>query len=56
LKIGDVIDSSPVHLFCGMWGVTAPGLFAGVAAGEDVVPCGIFYGDTFLCEAQRRRI
>jgi Amt family ammonium transporter len=32
LKIDDVIGASPVHLFCGMWRVIAPGLFAGIAA------------------------
>jgi len=28
LKIDDVIDASPVHYFCGIWGVLATGLFA----------------------------
>merc|ERR1712093_607456 len=27
-KVDDVIDASPVHFFCGMWGVLATGLFA----------------------------
>jgi Amt family ammonium transporter len=28
LKIDDPLDASPVHLFCGIWGVIAAGLFA----------------------------
>jgi len=28
LKIDDPLDASPVHFFCGMWGVIASGLFA----------------------------
>jgi Amt family ammonium transporter len=28
LKIDDPLDASPVHFFCGMWGVLAAGLFA----------------------------
>ncbi|CAN0508238.1 unnamed protein product, partial [Discosporangium mesarthrocarpum] len=28
LKIDDVVDASPVHLFNGMWGVIAAALFA----------------------------
>jgi len=28
LKIDDVVDASPVHMFCGAWGVIAAGLFA----------------------------
>ena len=28
LKIDDPLDASPVHFFCGMWGVLASGLFA----------------------------
>ena len=28
LKIDDPLDASPVHLFCGIWGVIASGLFA----------------------------
>jgi len=28
LQIDDVVDASPVHCFCGMWGVIAAGLFA----------------------------
>lgn len=27
-QIDDVVDASPVHCFCGMWGVIAAGLFA----------------------------
>lgn len=29
IGIDDPVDASPVHGFCGMWGVIAPGLFAG---------------------------
>jgi len=28
MQIDDVVDASPVHCFCGMWGVIAAGLFA----------------------------
>jgi ammonia channel protein AmtB len=28
LRIDDVVSASPVHMFCGMWGVLTPGLFA----------------------------
>jgi Amt family ammonium transporter len=28
LQIDDVVSASPVHMFCGMWGVLTPGLFA----------------------------
>jgi ammonia channel protein AmtB len=28
LRIDDVVSASPVHCFCGMWGVLTPGLFA----------------------------
>jgi len=28
MKIDDVVDASPVHCFCGAWGVIAAGLFA----------------------------
>jgi Amt family ammonium transporter len=49
--IDDVVDASPVHLFCGAWGVIAAGLFATTdnykAAyydyGEET-PCGLLYG------------
>lgn len=27
-KIDDPLDASPVHFFCGMWGILAAGLFA----------------------------
>jgi len=40
LKIDDVIDASPVHFFCGIWGVLAPGFFGAVGGS-----CGIFYKD-----------
>ena len=28
LRIDDVVSASPVHMFCGMWGVLSPGIFA----------------------------
>merc|ERR1711998_654041 len=40
LKVDDVIDASPVHLFCGIWGVIAPGFFGAVGGS-----CGVFYSD-----------
>mmetsp|Transcript_23009 Transcript_23009/g.33385 ORF Transcript_23009/g.33385 Transcript_23009/m.33385 type:complete len:486 (-) Transcript_23009:187-1644(-) len=51
LKIDDVVDAAPVHMFCGMWGVLAAGLFAtedGYASAyySDRADkcCGAFYG------------
>lgn len=52
LKFGidDVVDAIPVHMFCGMWGVIAPGIFAtkenyGLAYyGEPDKCSGVFYG------------
>mmetsp|Transcript_33641 Transcript_33641/g.95133 ORF Transcript_33641/g.95133 Transcript_33641/m.95133 type:complete len:322 (-) Transcript_33641:191-1156(-) len=41
LKVDDVVDAAPVHLFCGMWGLLAVGLFASPA----YVPGGsVYYG------------
>jgi Amt family ammonium transporter len=45
LQIDDVINASPVHFFCGVWGLIATGLFAkpelgGMATHTD----GLFYG------------
>ena len=45
--IDDVVDASPVHLFCGMWGIIAAGLFAepnNVSLIYDTESCGLFYG------------
>merc|ERR1719272_943526 len=47
LKIDDVVLAVPVHLFCGMWGVLAVGIFSSplnfqAAFGADT--CGILYG------------
>jgi len=28
LEIDDVVDASPVHMACGMWGTLAAGIFA----------------------------
>ncbi|KAH9254601.1 hypothetical protein BASA81_007358 [Batrachochytrium salamandrivorans] len=57
LKIDDPLDATPVHLFCGMWGILAGAFFANplLLEGlfnpdcEDVtcsaqVPSGVFYG------------
>ncbi|KAG5192644.1 ammonium transporter [Tribonema minus] len=51
LRIDDVVNAAPVHLFCGMWGMFAVGLLAeehnyGRAYYEDRadICCGAFYG------------
>lgn len=47
MEIDDVVDASPVHLFCGIWGTIAAGLFANPdnynAAYGVVTSCGLFY-------------
>ena len=46
LKIDDVVSASPVHLFCGMWGTIAAGLFAApenVNSAYGTGSCGLFY-------------
>lgn len=46
LQIDDVINASPVHFFCGVWGLIATGLFAKVKLGGlDGHKEGLFYGD-----------
>ena len=35
LQIDDVVDASPVHFFCGIWGSIATGLFASKKASND---------------------
>merc|ERR1711990_487377 len=42
LKIDDVIDASPVHYFCGIWGLLATGLF--VSDDLTTHAPGLFYG------------
>ena len=49
--IDDVLNASPVHLFCGFWGLIATGLFAtqenykmAINDYGDDTPCGLFYG------------
>merc|ERR1711990_1238557 len=42
LKIDDVIDASPVHYFCGIWGLLATGLF--VSDDLTAHAPGLFYG------------
>jgi len=51
MKIDDVVDASPVHLFCGIWGTLAAGLFAhpkNYDAAYGAVSCGLVY--TAGCE------
>ena len=46
MKIDDVVDASPVHLFCGAWGTIAAGLFAhpdNVAVAYGTGSCGLFF-------------
>ena len=46
LKIDDVVDASPVHLFCGIWGTLAAGIFAtpdNVEMAYGTGSCGLFY-------------
>jgi len=46
LQIDDVINASPVHFFCGVWGLLATGLFADPKLGG--MPNhekGLFYGE-----------
>ena len=43
LKIDDVIDASPVHFFCGAWGVMATALFAAKDL-QGTHEYGLFYG------------
>ncbi|GAB4818259.1 hypothetical protein N2152v2_005305 [Parachlorella kessleri] len=48
LRIDDPLDASPVHFFCGMWGLLAPGFFATQTSTEQVYTYardwGVFYG------------
>ena len=50
IGIDDVVDAIPIHMFCGIWGVVASGLFATkdnyaiVYYGEPDKCSGIFYG------------
>lgn len=48
LRIDDAVDGIPVHLFAGIWGCIATGLFAEptrtqIAYGDDVIHFGWFY-------------
>eukprot|EP00752_Nemacystus_decipiens_P007497 g6698.t1 len=57
LQIDDVVDAAPVHLFCGVWGMIATGLFTtkegweltyGASGGDRADECcGLFYGCGF---------
>ena len=51
MEIDDVVDASPVHLFCGMWGTIAAGLFANPknynAAYGVVTSCGLIYSVSY---------
>lgn len=45
-RIDDPLDAAPVHLFCGLWGVIANGLFLSNMAPANLNgPRGLFYGD-----------
>merc|ERR1712086_89481 len=49
LQIDDVINASPVHLFCGIWALIATGFFAKPElAGLDGHESGVFYGGGLL--------
>ncbi|GMI38917.1 hypothetical protein TeGR_g2645 [Tetraparma gracilis] len=55
LKIDDTVDAVPVHMFNGMWGLIATGLFANpdlkeAAYGNRIA--GLFYGDGELLGAE----
>lgn len=50
-KIDDVIDATPVHYFCGVWGVLATGLFASPRIMDKTLTdheSGLFYGGSTL--------
>ena len=54
LRIDDVVDASPVHFFCGMWGTIAAGLFAepdNVEMAYGTGSCGLFYKVSNLQDA-----
>ncbi len=36
LRIDDPLDASPIHLFCGMWGLFSTGLFATEVSGGSI--------------------
>lgn len=48
LQIDDPLDTAPVHLFCGVWGVIASGFFATESGVERAyrnnADWGVFYG------------
>ena len=44
MRVDDVVDASPVHLFCGAWGVIAVGLFASPNYVDGSNYYGVFYG------------
>merc|ERR1719240_177629 len=48
MKVDDVIDASPVHYFCGIWGVIATGLFASDDLLGGAHEAGLFYGGGLL--------
>ena len=46
IRVDDVVEASPVHFFCGIWGTMAAGLFAkpeNVAMSYGTGSCGLFY-------------
>mmetsp|Transcript_6332 Transcript_6332/g.15206 ORF Transcript_6332/g.15206 Transcript_6332/m.15206 type:complete len:446 (-) Transcript_6332:352-1689(-) len=44
LRVDDPLDASPIHFFCGMWGVISVGLLTDDSLDSD--SCGILYGCT----------
>eukprot|EP00951_Prasinocladus_malaysianus_P004008 scaffold28419_cov50-Prasinocladus_malaysianus.AAC.1 len=44
LKIDDPLDAAPVHMWCGIWGALAVGLFATQEFTEEVYGEGANYG------------
>ncbi|KAL5246906.1 hypothetical protein ACHWQZ_G018946 [Mnemiopsis leidyi] len=46
IRVDDVVEASPVHFFCGIWGTMAAGLFAkpeNVEMSYGTGSCGLFY-------------
>ena len=44
LRVDDVVDASPVHLFCGAWGLISVGLFASPKYVYSANYSGVVYG------------
>ena len=55
LKIDDVVDASPVHFFCGVWGTIAAGIFASpsnVEMAYGTGSCGLVYSVSYILSVQ----